>query len=95
MANRIVGNVYILDTSADTLSSINASISAIGLYGTNSNARLVLSFVSNTADTFIQLANPSANTLFVGITFGNPGFRCSDQLRVQTLVAGTGYIYYA
>ena len=94
MANRIRGNVYIIDSSGIALDQIDMRISSICLFGNDTSARLILTHQATTTDSIIQLANPSHNPLMVGVSFGGNGWDNDQQLRVQSLVAGTGYIYF-
>lgn len=96
MANRILGNVYLLDSGLQTLSfPTKASIRAIALYGADTTARLVLTLVSDTRDAVVALANPVHFPNTTGITFGgDTGWAVADTLRVLNLTAGTGYIYF-
>lgn len=94
MANRLVNGVYVLDTSASTLTwPSKARIVAVTLYGTDSTARLTLASSSNVANSVFALANPVNSPNLVGMTIpGGTDFPLP--LQIVSLIAGTGYIYF-
>lgn len=95
MANRLVGSVYILDTTTANLSYINGRISAIGFYGADTTARLTLTYVSSTLDSIVAFAPATLGSIPWDDhkSFG-PGFQMADTMRVLNLTAGTGWIYF-
>ena len=95
MANRVVGNVLIVDSATINLPYFNMNVRGVALYGTDSTSRLNLTYVSSTLDTVFALGNQINSPGLSGMTFGGPGFAVADTLRVLTLTAGTGYIYFA
>lgn len=95
MANRIVGNVYIIDSTLTNLSYLFAKIRGVALYGTDSTSRLTITYVSSTADAIFALGNQINSPGTTGITFGGDGFTVADTMRVLLLTAGTGFIYFA
>ncbi len=95
MANRIVGNIYILDTNTSNLAFPNTmKITNVALYGIDTTSRLILTYAATTTDVIFALANQSHFPGNVEIHMGGDGFYVNEQLRVQSLVAGTGYIYF-
>lgn len=96
MANRLVGNVIILDTSADNFTvPSNMKIAAVALYGLDTSSRLTLTYPTS-ADSFVSLSNQNALPGLSSITFGSNGVYFSAAfLRVDTLIAGTGFVYLA
>ena len=93
MANRIVGNVIIVDSATINLPYVNANIRGVALYGVDSTSRLNITYVSSTLDTIFALGNQINSPGLSGLTFGGDGFQVADTMRVLTLTAGTGYIY--
>ena len=93
MANRVVGNVIIVDSATINLPYLAANIRGVALYGTDSTSRLNITYVSSTLDTIFALGNQINSPGLSGLTFGGNGFLVTDTMRVLTLTAGTGYIY--
>ncbi len=95
MANRLVGNVYIIDSGTINLVwPTNAAVAGFTLYGTDSTSRMNITYASNISDSVVSLANPVNTPQLVGVSFGVNGVHFDQQLRVNTLTAGTGYIYF-
>ncbi len=104
MANRIVGNVYIIDSQMGAGAALiigspawpkNAFIQAIGFWASSTASVWEMVFASNTAACCWKLApetspTPSAGT-FVSMNLGGVSF---DELRCKTLTTGTGFIYF-
>lgn len=94
MANRIRGRVYIIDSATINLDYIPMQITGIGFYGVDTTARLNLVLASDTRDSIVAFApdvlggNPWSKFYPMG------GWMVSDTLRVLTLIAGTGWIYF-
>ena len=95
MANRIVGNVYIIDSATINLDYLSARIRGVALYGTDSTSRLTLTYASSVSDSIVALGNQINSPGLSGISVGGDGFAVADTMRVFTLTAGTGYIYFA
>lgn len=96
MANRIVGNVYILDTgSANTeLPWLdNAKVATISFWGANTSAEMILT-TEDTGNVVARLAiNANGNVAnSTSIHYGGVNFPGSIKLPVLT--AGTGWIYF-
>ena len=93
MANRIAGNVLIVDSSLSNLPYLNARVLAASFYGSDTTARLTITYVSSTLDSIIAFAP--------NVTGGGPwsanqvlgGVQVADTMRVLLLTAGTGYLY--
>ena len=106
MANRIVGNVYIIDSqmgAATDLQGVNTAswqqhqmyIASVALWCANTTAEIELIYKADTTSTAIRLGagnspTPTAGGL-VEIYLGGVNF---EELRVKTLTAGTGFIYF-
>lgn len=102
MANRLVGNIYIIDsatTAANDLQPVanpswprEARIHTVLFTGT-SGADFEMVFKSNTTNTAFRLSISEDQTATKDIHFGQP--HNFDELRVKTLVNGTGFLYFA
>lgn len=93
MANRIVGNIYIIDSGLQNLAYTNHKILSVGFYGTDSTATMTLTYASNTNDSIIAFG-PSAATAKPWQEYAElGGVYVSDTIRVLNLVAGTGWLY--
>ena len=93
MANRIVGNIYILDSGLQTLNYLNLKLMGVGFYGANTTAALVLTLASDTRDAIVAIG---PNVIGAGawsayVPLG--GVYVSDTIRVLNLTAGTGWLY--
>lgn len=95
MANRISGKTYIVDSSGINLSWPNdhstMRVHTITFWSTNTTGVLELSYVANTADIAVKMTNPNHFAATVDMHFGEP--HDFDRLRVQTLTAGTAWLY--
>ena len=95
MANRIRGNVIIVDSASISLdfpgASNTAQIGSIAFWSSNSTGLMEFSFQNNTADIIIKMQAPvnQPNTT----TFRFPSRIYLKNLRVNTLTVGTGFIY--
>lgn len=95
MANRIVGNVYIIDSGLISLTWPSAAkIGAVAFWGVDSTSRLTVTLSSDTRDSIFALSNQANVPGLSGITFGYQGWSCPNQPYILNLVAGTGYIYF-
>jgi len=93
MANRIRGNVYILDSGSINLSWPNkANVTGFAFYATDTTSVINITLVTDSADSVFAAANPNNTPVLTGISFGKP-VEFGSQLRVHVLTAGTGYIY--
>lgn len=94
MANRIRGNLVIIDSSAINLSlPTNCRIQAASFWGVDTTSRLIIVLASNTLDSVIPLSNQTHFPGLSGLSFGQGGWCVADTLRVLNLTAGTGYLY--
>lgn len=93
MANRIVGNIYIIDSGLQNLSYINHKLLAVGFYGANSASTMTLTMVSSTLDAIVAFANITAGSASWADYAQLGGVYVSDTIRVLNLVAGTGWLY--
>ena len=108
MANGIQGNVYVIDSAGVYLTGSNATsiagdlngnkttmmISNIGLYGASTTSELALAYLSDTNQSIYHLKTQAPNGGYDDIHFAVPHM-VSEKLYVNTLTAGTGYIYLA
>ena len=96
MANRIVGNVYILDTgSANTQLPWprDAKVASIAFWGATTSSVMTIA-AGDTGNVLLTLNGPSTvgaggttNVHFGGVYF-------ADSLTLPVLTAGTGWIYF-
>lgn len=95
MANRTVGNTYIIDTgSANTAIPWNAGarIESVSVWFSASNGALTLAD-ANTANTLLRIVHDGGNNraksynYYLGV--------CVDNLTVPVLTSGTAWIYLA
>ena len=101
MANSIQGNVFVIDSQGVYLTQDYTSASAyprmmisnVGLFGVDSTGELALSYQSNTTQVIYHLRCP-ADGGYADIHFAVPHM-VSERLYVNTISAGTGYIYLA
>lgn len=107
MANRLVGSVYIVDSQTGAAASFqpgsaswqqhSMKVQSVALWCADTTSTFELVWAADTASVAVRLAPqtapvPSAGSL-VNIEFPN-GINF-DELRCKTLVAGTGFIYFA
>lgn len=103
MANRIVGNVYIIDsqtagkplidgTSGAWLRS--AYISAIGFWAADTSGVFELAYRSDTTNVVFKLALEGATGTNGFSTMKFIGGVRFEELTAKTLTAGTGWIYF-
>lgn len=93
MANRLVGNTYILDTSSGNTPipwPAGAKVSTIAFWSSDSTG-MVRFCNGNTTNTLLELSNPNNAPATVGAYLGRHYF--TDTLTVPQLVAGTAWIY--
>lgn len=101
MANRIVGNMYIIDSQTGAANALqpgsaswldNKLVTAFCLVGADTTAVLELVFASQTDTTAVYL-NGSRNVRHSEwSSFGDACY--FRELRCKTLTAGTGLIYF-
>jgi hypothetical protein len=95
MANRIVDNVYILDTASGNTAlpwpSYTAKIQSVVFHAANSTGKLTLSRANTATEQIVKITcpDPAGNT--VQQTFGGRQF---SQLKLPVCTAGTGFIYF-
>ena len=93
MANRLVGNTWILDTaSGNTLIPIHSGgmeVGAVTFWSLNSTGVCEISG-ANTTDVLVKLTNPNPDDATVGIVLNGIDF---DEIKLPTLTAGTAWIY--
>lgn len=93
MANRIVGNVYIID-SANGNTAIpwldGTKIATITFWSSDSTGKLQITGAS-TADVLFQVTNPVNVPNTVGAYLGGNYFK--DVVKILTLTAGTAWVY--
>lgn len=98
MANRIVGNVLIVDSAAGNafVYEGNAVIQAVAIYANDTTGQVQLT----TADTRDQIVRVSVGGGPVGFTSGITkqhdfqALRIDDGIKVPVLNAGTAFIYF-
>lgn len=102
MANRIVGNVYIIDSqsgalaplkSGDAWPAADAYIHTVAFWSADTTGLFELVYAADSNNTAFLLANPNHFDATVDIHLGVP-VRFSE-LRAKTVTAGTGFIYFA
>ena len=101
MANRIVGNIYIIDSQTGAASSLqpgsaswldNKLVTAFAFLSADTTATFELVFASQTDATAVFLSNQSNIRNTTWSSFGDACY--FRELRCKTLTAGTGYIYF-
>lgn len=101
MANRLVGNVYIIDSALNNVAlpwNFGSRVSAFAFWS-GSTAGSITFTGENTADciaklSFLQGATNGGNEpALTSLQFGNPV--AFDAVKVPFLTAGTGWIYLA
>lgn len=94
MANRIIGNTYILDTASANVAlpwPTNAKIAAVKLWSTDTTGIVELTAAS-TLDVLVKLVNSQDDDNTVGIYLGGVNF--SSDIKMPTLTAGTAWVYF-
>ncbi len=93
MANRIVGNVYIIDSGslAPIPFSSGTKIASVIFWSSDSTGTLRLA-TENTANVIMHLSNPINVPNTIGAYIG--GCYATNSLTVPTLTAGTAWIYF-
>lgn len=103
MANRLVGNVYIIDSSGVPLDWLSgAKIAAIGFFTTSTAGTFELSYASDTTnsilrfDSIIHTVAPGSGSAldraYQSVYLGGVSF--PDALFVRRCNVGTGWIYF-
>ena len=94
MANRIVGNVYIIDTGSANGAIPwlrDAKVASVAFWAADTTGEIIISTV-DTTDVIVRLTasnNPaSVSQLFLG------GVNFPDVIKIPTLTAGTAWIYF-
>ena len=93
MANRIVGNVYVIDSGTIALGDMDIEASAITFLAADSNSVMELTYAADTTDVIVTLQSPFNGRSMVGIAYGGKGWSVNRQLFVKTISEGTGYIF--
>ena len=105
MANRLRGNVFIIDSSegaAPLEIPAQAKLLGVGFWASGTNASMIIT-IGNTTDTLIRynyqivtvatnngvVMEPAWQYTYLG------GFYVADTLRAGTVTSGTGYLYFA
>lgn len=94
MANRIRGNVVIIDTNGLVNfpgSGRHAKVSSIAFWAADSTGALQMSFQDNSADTIISMASPVNLPNMTTLRFSQGTY--IDSLFVRTIIQGTGFLY--
>ena len=106
MANRIVGNVYIIDSQQSATVPLawpsNAKIATVAFWSGDTSGRLIMTMGGNSNNAVISMGQLihaqtiTSNLLTIGpatqsISY-SPGVYF-DQLAVSTLTAGTAWLY--
>lgn len=107
MANRIRGNVYIIDSQTGVNASLqpgtaswldNAIVSNVVLWSADTTGAVEFVYASDSQSTAIRLVSPPGPISAVGATadihFAGDGIRF-EELRCKTLTAGTAWIYFS
>lgn len=101
MANRIVGNVYIIDSSLGAGNPLiintgawldNLMVSAFAFWGTTTNSEIELVFASATDSTAFRCGHAQNVPDMTWGSFGEGVY--FKELRCKTLTTGTGFIYF-
>lgn len=94
MANRIVGNVYIID-SGQTLTGLewgkSLKIHSVQFYSTDTSGELILAFTSDTSNQFCHIRSNQSNPFTLPYYYGGVYV---DQLTPILVTAGTAFIYF-
>lgn len=96
MANRIRGTTMIIDaTGAAQFPGVGekAMVSAIAFWAANSTGAMNLSYMNNSSDVVIKMASPVDLPNTTTLRFPENTYLRS--LWVNTLTAGTGFVYFA
>jgi len=96
MANRIRSTCVIIDSTGNVPypgGGSQAKVSFIAFWAANSTGAMKIATQSSSNDIIVNMASPVdlPNTT----TFRFPGNQYLQSLTVTTLVAGTGYLYFA
>ena len=101
MANRIVGNVYIIDSQTGIANALqpgssswldNHLVSGFSLWGADTTAAIELVFANDTSSTAWKANYQQLGQNPVQSQFGEAVY--FKELRCKTLTAGTGFIYF-
>jgi len=90
MANRIVGNVYIVD-AVGSLEDIDLSIYSIAFYSTDTTGELMVSSYANTANVLVHIRNNQTQPFTLPLYLG--GSHLDDRLTINRCTAGTAFFY--
>ena len=108
MVNRIVGNVYIVDSAGVYLTGSNATsiagtvggdltsmlLSSVRFVASDSTGAMDLSLATNNSSDIIKMrvTNPAGGADDLGLS---QPFSVGERVYVRTLTAGTGYLYFS
>ena len=99
MANRIVGNVYIIDTDtgATPLSFMtNTKIQTISFWGNGTNSNITLAGANTTnVLAILNLGDVPGNMLNATKSLYLGGVYLTDSMTVPVLQSGTAWIYFS
>lgn len=97
MANRIRGNVIIVDSAASTVAittpgdKSNIEIIGIAFWSLNSTGLLEIADATSSSDIVVKLSNPVNGPATVWSNFS--GMWSGKEMRINTLTVGTAWIY--
>lgn len=103
MANRIVGNVYVIDSQTGAANPLtitpgtaswldNHLVSGFSFLGNDTTATIELVFAADTTATAYFCGHPNNNRNMTMTNLGEAVY--FKELRCKTLTSGTGYIYF-
>lgn len=101
MANRIVGNVYIIDSQTGAANALqpgsaswldNQKVTAFAFWGSDTTGQIDLIFAADTTASVFKAGHFQNVPDTVWSSFGEATY--FKELRCKTLTAGTGYIYF-
>jgi len=92
MANRIVGNVYIIDTPLQALTDgLNLKIKSVAFYSTDTTGELQIGTVANTANVLVHIRSNQAQPFTLPLYLG--GVKLDNHLHINKVTAGTAWLY--
>lgn len=94
MANRIVDNIYIIDSALNNVAlpwNSGTRVAAVSFWSSDSSGAMTLAF-TDTSDTILRAVSPSNGNSAQTSHYYLGGIPFSS-MKVPVLTAGTGYIY--
>lgn len=91
MANRIVGNILIVDSQGVALPAFPLHVLTVAFYSTDTTGELQITRSSNTADTLLQIRNNQNQPFTLPLFLGGHIFQ--ETLFVTKCQAGTAWFY--